>query len=364
MSALCELALVFGLTLGGTCQPAAPVADPMPADDAAAWNYKEPEPKREEPKPAPVPNFPPIVIKQEVVREVAPPAPAPKPVEKPAAKPKEPSAVELAIRAAYRDRAAGRSAWGDVAVPASLPGVRGDVSRVPGAMASASPLDLAAVVGTEKAPEYQALGVVSSLPVDNERIVTADRYITGVLETGINTQLDGTTGATLVIQTSRDIYGYHGRNVLVPKGSRLLCEYQSPDKLGDTRAAVRCGRVLLGETRAEIFSIKANVTDPQGNLGISGEVDTRFMERFGTAFILAGVSAAVRGATSTSRSLEFLADKSDALTTGGEELSKNLGNIAASALEQTINLNPILKVAQGTRVQIRPAEDWYIAKVE
>jgi type IV secretion system protein VirB10 len=359
MSALCDIALVFGLTLGGTCQPGAPATDPMPANDPAAWAYRDPAPKPEPPKPQPAPNFPPIVIKQEVVREAAPP-PAPPPV----AKVKEPSAVELALRSAFRDRAAGGSSWGEVAVPASFGGAAG-VS--PGLAAPAlvpSPLDLAGVAGVKGEPKYEAVGIQSTLPVDNERIVAADRYITGILETGINTQLDGTSGSTLVIQTTRDIFGYHGRNILVPKGSRLLCEYQSPEKLGETRAAVRCGRVLLGETRAEIFGIKANVTDAQGYLGVSGEVDTRFMERFGTAFILAGISATVRSATASSRSLELLADKSDALSTGGEELSKNLGNIAATSLEQTINLAPILKVAQGTRIQIRPAEDWYIAKVE
>lgn len=359
MSALCDIALAFGLTLGGTCQPGVPVADPMPADDPAAWAYREPAPKPEPPKPAPAPNFPPIVIKQEVVREAPPPAPTP-----PVVKAKEPSAVELALQASFRERAAGGAAWGEVAVPASF-GTGAAVS--PGLAAPAlpvSPLDLAGVVGVKGEPHYQADGVVSTLPVDNERVVAADRYITGILETGINTQLDGTTGSTLVIQTTRDVFGYHGRNILVPKGSRLLCEYKSPDKLGETRAAVRCGRVLLGETRAEIFGIKANVTDAQGYLGVSGEVDTRFMERFGTAFILAGISATVRAATASSQTLEILSDRSDALSTGGEELSKNLGNIAATSLEQTINLAPILKIAQGTRIQIRPGEDWYIPKVE
>jgi type IV secretion system protein VirB10 len=364
MSVLCDLALVFGLTLGGTCQPATPVADPMPPNDAAAWSYKEPAPKPEEPKPQPAANFPPIVIKQEVIREVPAPVQAPPPAPKPVAKVKEPSAVELALRAAYRDRAAGASLWSEVAVPASFGG-NGAAGMPAGAsQMPVSPLDLAGVASRQGEPRYQADGVVSTLPVDNERILAADRYITGNLETGINTQLDGTTGSTLVIQTTRDVYGYHGRNVLLPKGSRLLCEYQSPDKLGETRAAVRCGRVLLGESRAEILGIKANVTDAQGYLGVSGEVDTRFVERFGTAFILAGISATVRAATASTQSLEFLSDKSDALSTGGEELSKNLGNIAASSLEQTINLAPILKVAQGTRVQIRPAEDWYIQKVE
>lgn len=369
MSTLCDLALAFGLSLGGTCQPGTPAPDPMPADEPAAWSYKEPVPvpKKEEAKPQPA--FPPIVIKKEVIREVQVPAPAPapvpKPVVQPVAQPKQPSAVELALRAAYRDRAAGLTAWPEIVVPASLTEVAGKAkARASIPRFAPSPLDLAAVVRKEGEQEYEAEKRVSSLPIDNSRIVAADRVIAGTLENGINTQLDGTTGASLVIQVSRDVYGYHGRNVLIPKGSRLLCEYQSPEKIGESRAAVRCGRILLGESRAEIFNIKANVTDAQGYLGVTGEVDTRFTERFGTAIVLAGISAAVRAATATSSNFESMADYSDSLTTGGEELSKNLGNVAASALEQTVNLAPILKVAQGTRVQIRPSLDWYIAKVE
>lgn len=38
MSALCDVALVFGLTLSGLCaEPPAPKPEPLPEDDAAAW---------------------------------------------------------------------------------------------------------------------------------------------------------------------------------------------------------------------------------------------------------------------------------------------------------------------------------------
>ena len=98
-------------------------------------------------------------------------------------------------------------------------------------------------------------------------------------------------------------------------------------------------------------------------MGLTGEVDNRFFERYGTAFILAGISTAVRAATTSTTTNESLASQSSSLQTGGEELSQRLGEVTASALEQTINLNPILKIAQGTRVQIRPDTDWYIRKI-
>src|SRR3546814_7193639 len=46
--------------------------------------------------------------------------------------------------------------------------------------------------------------------------------------------------------------------------------------------------------RAEILQLTTPVADAQGRGGITGDVDNRFWERYGTAFVLAGISAAVR----------------------------------------------------------------------
>lgn len=368
MSGLCDMLLVLGLTFGGKCAPATPEAAALPADDPAAWSWTKPEPPKPEPKPAPAPNFPPVVVEKTVYVERPAPAQAPASEPKPAptaTQPKPPSAVETALRSAYRDRSAGARAWTEATPSASLPSI-GAAAAVKASLPKMpkGPLDMASVVQTEKRSKYEAEGRNSSFPVDNTRIIGEDRVITGVMENGINTQLDGSTGSVVVIQVTRDVYGYHNRYVLLPKGSRLLCAYVSPTKLGDTRTLFRCDRVLMAGSRAEIFGLKAEVTDMQGYLGVTGEVYNRLPERFGTAFALAGISAVVRGAASTSRGMESLANNSDAFTTGSEELAQQLGQVGATALQQTINLKPIIKVRQGTRVQIRPQADWYIAPEE
>ena len=203
---------------------------------------------------------------------------------------------------------------------------------------------------------------LSSLPVSNERIVTTDRYISGTVESGINSQLvaGDESGGEVVIQVSRDVFGYHGRNILIPKGSRLVCGYKSP-KVGETRLAIKCGRVLLGGSRAEILQASANIYDAQARWGVTGEVDTRFWEKYGTAIVLAGISGAVRAAAAsiptTDGDVNFAAE-------GAEELSERFGEITASVLEETVNLNPIVTLSQGSRIVIRPGRDWYIRKLE
>ena len=210
-------------------------------------------------------------------------------------------------------------------------------------------------------PRYAAPGRVSSLPVDNTRILTADRYISGVLETGFNSQVASEGGGGAIIQTSRNVFGYHGRKVLIPKGSRLICSYEGPKRQGETRVAFRCERILIAGHRAEIWELAAPVGDAQGRGGVAGEVDNRFWERYGTAFMLAGISAAVRlGAAAATPDEDSATGR--VTDVGAEELAERFGEITATVLEQMIDLAPIITLAQGARVQIRPARDWYIAR--
>lgn len=366
MSALCDLVLALGLTLSGNCQAATAAADPLPPDDPTVWSYKPPPP-REEPKPAPP--MPPVVVEKIIIKEVAPPPqppPPPPPPEEPKAKP--PSRMEVAVRASYSQRAAGTTI---VSLPSTV-GQADEIEGVPRPAMASMPGSGRGAGGTE----YEEKSLTSTGPVDNSRIITTDRYICGTLESATNTQLDGSNSGSVVIQVSRDTFGYHGRNILVPKGSRLVCGYKSLEKVGSSRSPFRCSRILLGESRAEIFGLKANVVDVQGHLGASGDVDHRFAERYGTAFILAGVSAAVRAATystgtttssssaTASGSTSTFSGAGGALSEGGAELSKRLGEVTAATLEKTINLLPILRTFQGQRVCIRPDSDWYIKEVE
>lgn len=353
-SALCELALALGLTLGGHCvAPPAPVpAGGLPPDDPSAYALPEPPPPTPPPAPEPV-VMPPVVI--EKVVQVAAPAPAPVVVQPPPAPP-PPDPMETALTALWMAAAGGapHALRPVVTSPPPPPPVMPVVPEM-------AALDLAAPVTAD----YGGPRRTSSQPVDNTRIITADRYITGILETGINSQVGGDDTGTVIVQTARDVHGYHGRKVLMPKGSRLICDYQAPEDMGSSRLAITCQRVLIAGHRAEIRDLDSLLSDVQGRAGTSGEVDKRFWERYGTAFLLTGISMGVRfGNTLTLSGGDDDSAASQTMETTSSELSNRLGEITASVLEQTLDLAPIITIPQGTRIQIRPATDWYIAAAE
>lgn len=362
MSILCEALIALGLAFGGVCaDPGEPTAPLLPEGDSHVWDVSPSVPDAA-PEPAPdVPFFPAVIIQETVEKWLPSPVssiPEVTPAAEPVAPP--PSPLRLALEAVLSGNGSSRRteiapgiATGTVAgggvLPASFTPPAGD-----------NALALHPVTSQER---YEAESVTSSLPVDNTRILAADRYISGILETGLNSQLESTAGGQAIIQVSRDVFGYHGRLVLIPKGSRLICDYQSPGRQGDSRIAFSCFRILLGEHRAEILQLSAVVGDMQGRGGVSGELDNRFWERYGTAFLLTGVSTSMRFASALGSSNSVDSPLGNAADKSSAELSKKLGEITASILEQTINLAPIVTIAQGTRVQIRPAKDWYIHEI-
>lgn len=352
--ALCDVLVALGLSFGGLCGPQAPERMPaLPANDQAAWNFK-PEPPAP-PPPPPAPAMPPVVIERPVPAPPPPPAPA-------VAQPPNPYRLALAATLSRRTGGGYQLAPGSNAESIIT-------NSVPAAGIQNVSLSPPPPSTQEK---YHHDSRVSGLPVDSSRILTTDRYISVIFETGVNSQIESKNGGQVVLQVSRDVFGYHGRNLLVPKGSRMVCDYSSPRRQGDTRLSFNCSRILMAEYRSEILQLAAPVADVQGRGGVTGDVDNRFWERYGTAFILAGISAGVRLATAvgtqttttttatttTGSTTSAIADK------GSQELSQKFGEIAASDLERNINLMPIITISQGMRAQIRPAQDWYIRRIE
>lgn len=361
MSILCEAIISLGLSFGGICADDVNQMT-LPVEDQSAWEHMSPEPVKETVVKPAVLNFPPVVIKEVT------PAPPPIIIEKPA--PPAPPAPKIKKINPYEiwSRQLQQSRY-------NIPVKRNDYINIVNQDHS---LKLASLnmdsnfdaksnklLKPDEAEKYQTEGRYSSKPVDNSRIIGEDRFITGILETGINSQLNSADGGNIIIQTARNIFGYHGRNILIPKGSRLVCQYQSPKDQGSSRLAIKCKRILMAGHRAEIIKLNSPIGDMQGRAGINGEVYNRYGEKYGMAFLMAGISATIRGAAAgAGNSKDEESNLKAILNEGSAELSGKLGEITASILEQTVNLAPVVTVAQGTRLQIRLAHDWYISPID
>jgi len=173
-----------------------------------------------------------------------------------------------------------------------------------------------------------------------DRVVPQGTVIAAVLETAINSDLPGLVRAVV----SRDVSGFDGSKVLIPRGSRLIGQYSSGVALGQSRAFVIWTRVLRSDGVSVQLSSAA--TDQLGQAGLGGRVDTHFLRRFGAATLLSVITGAIDYAVNTAGSGQVLV---------GSTAQAN--QLASIALQRQIDSQPTIKIAQGTPVRVFVARD-------
>jgi len=181
----------------------------------------------------------------------------------------------------------------------------------------------------------------SSRIADPAHTIPQGAVIPAVLETALNSDLPGFARAIV----SRDIKGFDGSVVLVPRGSRLIGQYKSNLSSGVKRMYVIWERLL----RPDGVSIQLGspATDEIGQAGLAGEVDAHFLKRFGAAMLLTVVTGL---ATSHSGTAVVIG------SSGGAQ------NAAADALGVDANIPPTITVEQGTVIQVFVARDLHFGE--
>ncbi len=171
--------------------------------------------------------------------------------------------------------------------------------------------------------------------------VTEGTLIPAILETAINTDVPGYVRAVV----SQDVMSFDGRNVLVPRSSRLIGQYQSGVQQGQKRAYVIWTRLIRPD------GASVNIASPaigfDGTTGLPGDVDSKFFRRFGSALLLS------------------LVDGLGAIATGGASVVVGGGSSAAStALQQDGQIGPTIRVRPGEPIRVFAARDLDFSTVQ
>lgn len=169
---------------------------------------------------------------------------------------------------------------------------------------------------------------------DSSFTVPEGTVLAGTLETAINSDLPGHVRAVV----SRNVAGFDGRQILIPKGSRLVGQYQSNLTVGQKRTFVIWERLIRPD--GVTISLESPGTDSLGRAGVTGKVDSHFMRRFGAALLLTVIDAGSRAAT---------AGNGNVVIAGG---AGNTVGVAGAGLQNDLNIPPTIKVAQGTAIRI------------
>jgi hypothetical protein len=229
----------------------------------------------------------------------------------------------------------------------------------------AASLTIAAPAGADgappSAPDYDEAGipaVVSSFPVDRSRVLTADRYIPAVLENTINSELPGRAIAVV----ERPVFGEDQRWVLIPAGSRVIGQYRSAGKYGQSRLDIAWSRILRPD--GTNINIEGSGADIMGRAGIPGDLDSRWAEKYGGSLLTSIIGAAGTWALANSSTVSTSALGTTQTISGRTQAANRLGNdvdnLGQRMVQDNIDIRPVLTVPAGTRLAIVPTEDIWL----
>jgi type IV secretion system protein VirB10 len=161
--------------------------------------------------------------------------------------------------------------------------------------------------------------------------------IPAVLETALNSDLPGYARAIV----SRDVRGFDGARVLIPRGSRLVGEYKSGLQTGQTRVQVVWTRLVRPDGVS--IDLGSPGADEQGQSGLAGGVERHYARRYGPASVLSLLSGLASGLG------------------GGSSSTVVVGSTASSAAGQALQTDgqipPTIRLPQGAPIQVFTARD-------
>jgi type IV secretion system protein VirB10 len=218
------------------------------------------------------------------------------------------------------------------------------------------------IVALNKDPiaELQATttSIVATRIADLVHTIAQGKLLTAVLETAINTELPGSVRAVV----SRDVYGESGNEVLIPKGSRLFGSYSS--KISRGQARVEIGWTRLIRPDGVDVAITFTASDQFGRAGLAGEIDNKYSSVVANSMLtsilaVGGVAAAQKLLTNNSTTTTTTNPTQGTTTTTGSatnqalyDVTKTIIDTVGQLISSTIDLTPIIRVPQGSKITV------------
>jgi len=162
--------------------------------------------------------------------------------------------------------------------------------------------------------------------------------IPAVLETGLNSDHPGFARALV----QRDVRGFDGSRVLIPRGSRLIGQYAGAVAQGQKRAFILWFRLIRPD--GVTIEIGSPAADPMGTGGVEADVNSHFFARFSGAILQSMLDVGVNLASRSTRSPVVVALPGSLQGTAG-------------TLVQPMQIAPTLKVTPGASIRSFVARD-------
>lgn len=178
----------------------------------------------------------------------------------------------------------------------------------------------------------------SSMLANRAMTVPQGTLIPAVLETAFDSTRPGFARAIV----SRDVRGFDGAKILIPRGSSLVGEYHSDTAPGQKRATIMWTRLLRPD--GATIALDSPAVDPVGRGGVRASVNNHIPARIFDALLQSSFQIGTMLATRAATGSVIVA------------LPSNFQNSVAPPT-QTAQIPPTLKVPAGSSISIFVARD-------
>jgi type IV secretory pathway VirB10-like protein len=195
---------------------------------------------------------------------------------------------------------------------------------------------------------------------DLSNMILQGKIINAILETAIDTSEPSTVRAVI----TKDVYAEEGKNVLIPRGSRVIGSYSSEISAGRARLMINWSRIIrIDGMSLNIASIAA---DRLGRAGITGELDNKYASRLANTLLssVLNIGMAIAADKINKSNVSIISGNDGTSTTGSGgslslmEVTRDFGEESRKILEELDGtLKPVIRVGQGERIIIMVTQD-------
>ncbi|MDX1949302.1 MAG: TrbI/VirB10 family protein [Rickettsiales bacterium] len=196
---------------------------------------------------------------------------------------------------------------------------------------------------------------------DMNNIILQGKVLDAIIETAINTDLPGKLRGVV----ARDVYAENGKKILIPKGSRLIGTYDTQIRFGQARVYIIWTRVIRPDGIDVVLDSREDMiaVDLLGRTGVTGNLDNRFTEIFGSSILLSTLTVAFAyladSATEGARDITTTVTENGNVVESGPNLSiaarqgvTDLANNLQRLARDSVDTRPRITIDQGTRIKV------------
>lgn len=184
--------------------------------------------------------------------------------------------------------------------------------------------------------------VTATIMGDLTKLIAQGKIIDGVLESAISTDLPGMVRAIV----ARDTYAESGKNILIPKGSRLVGTYSASVQNGQARVQITWTRMMRPD--GIDIAINSPSVDSVGRTGVVGSYEGRGLEQFTSALMVSALNYGMAALQDKQNQKEGVSNGGSVIVGGQSIPNASVSNPGGSGLNSNtvITTNPTTQKSQ------------------